>query len=84
LPSTFWSTSWSCWFHIRTFNGSIIVCQRDSKTWNKSRIHKCIYNFYSLKYYKHFTKWYNVSLVHIKSHLQSKRSVYLSIFWKVF
>jgi len=43
-----------------------------------------IHNFFGVKYCKHFTKQYSRSSVHIKVHLQSKRSVYLSIFLRLF
>jgi len=42
-----------------------------------------IHNFYSVKYYKHFTKQYYRSSLLIKIRLQSNRGVYLSVFLRL-
>ena len=65
--------------YIHTFHGFISV----TKTPVCERSHKYTkYTEVSVKYYKHFIKEYDESsFTHKKINLQSKRSVYLSLFF---
>ena len=49
----------------------------------KSHKNTNMHNFYSVKYYRHFTKRYFRSFSQIKLHLQSKMIVYLRLFLRL-